>query len=81
MAARVAVAIRQDVALARLTAAANSLAQRYGVPVGNLSPSNRDPNIERAEQLEALAGFLEALHAASTVDAPPAPAPRPTRQK
>lgn len=76
MAARVAVAIRQDVALARLTAAANSLAQRYGVPVGNLSPSNRDPNIERAEQLEALANFLEALDTA-----PPAALPAPTQKQ
>ena len=70
MAARVAVAIRQDLALARLTAAANSLAQRFGVPVGNLSPSNRDPSIERAEQLEALATFLEAIDSA-----PPAASP------
>lgn len=80
MAARVAVAIRQEDALARLTAAANSLAQRYGVPVGDLSPSNRDPNIERAEQLEAVAGFLEDLEAASLV-ASPAPAPKPTRSR
>ena len=76
MAARVAVAIRQDVALARLTAAANSLAQRYGVPVGNLSPSNRDPNIERAEQLEALANFLEDLDTA-----PPAALPALTQKQ
>lgn len=66
MASKVSIAIRQDEAVANLNEAAASLGVRFGVEAGNLAPTHKDPDIERAEQLEALAEFLVKLEAAST---------------
>ncbi len=65
MAARVAVAIRQQEALARLAEAAGNLGRRFGVEVGDLAPQHKDPDIERVLQLEALVAFLGQIEAAA----------------
>lgn len=65
MASKLSVAIRQQEAVAKLNEATASLGLRFGVEAGNLAPTHKDPDIERAEQLEALAEFLVKLEAAS----------------
>jgi hypothetical protein len=47
----------------RILAAAKALAERYelGDQAQALAVSHRDPEVERLEQLKAIAGFLEAL--------------------
>lgn len=74
MAARVAVAIRQQEALARLAEAAGNLGRRFGVEVGDLAPQHKDPDIERVLQLEALVAFLGQIEAAA------GQLPKPTRR-
>lgn len=65
MASKLSVAIRKQEAVAKLNEAAASLGGRFGVEAGNLAPTHKDPDIERAEQLEALAEFLVKLEMAS----------------
>lgn len=72
MASRVAVAIRQQQAAERMTAAALALGERFGVKPGELSPRHRDPGIEQAMRLESIAAFLEGLAAADPVQEAPA---------
>lgn len=59
MADKVAVAIRQAEALARIEAVALALQAELGVAERELKPFGRDPALVRALQLEALADLLE----------------------
>ena len=61
MAAKVAIAIRQAEALSRAQAAVATLSARFALPAVELAPQQRDPDMARALQLEAVATLLEDL--------------------
>lgn len=65
MATAVAVAIRQQEAVGRIQKTAKTLAKRFELRLVDLAPVHRDAAIERAEQLEAMAGLLEGIERAT----------------
>ncbi len=77
MAAKVATAIRREQATERIKIACGVLGERFGVKADDLFPRHKQPDIERAIQLEAIADFLSDLSIAQT----PKPAPRTRKRK
>jgi hypothetical protein len=61
MATKVAIAIRQRDALARVMAAVEELRGRFELEAVDLTPRIRDVDLARAVQLEGLASLLEAV--------------------
>lgn len=61
MAAKVAIAIRQAEALERVEASVKTLTSRFGLADVELAPQQRDPDMARALQLEAVATLLDEL--------------------
>ncbi len=62
-ATKTAIAIRQAEALARVRAAVAALQKEFGLEERELTPFQRDPDMARALQLEAVAGLLEEVAA------------------
>jgi hypothetical protein len=77
MAAKVMIAIRQAEALSRMQAAVTALSARFALPAVDLAPQQRDPDLARALQLEAVAELLDAL----VVTTQPQPEPEPVKAK
>ena len=61
MAAKVAIAIRQAEALELIEASVKTLTARFGLSAVELAPQQRDPDMARALQLEAVATLLGEL--------------------
>lgn len=61
MATPVSIAIRRDTAQARIQAASMTLAAAHGMGDVDLAPRHKQPEIQAAMTLEAVADFLEAL--------------------
>lgn len=61
MATAVSIAIRKSEAQARIQKASTKLAKAYGMDAVNLAPTSKQPDIEAALVLEAVADFLEQL--------------------
>lgn len=61
MAAKVAIAIRQAEAMELVQAAVRTLTARFGLAAVDLTPQQRDPDLARACQLEAVATLLAEL--------------------
>lgn len=80
MASPKSVAIRRNEALDRLQAAAVALSERLGVAVPDLRPANRDPDIARAMELEAVAGLLENIVSSLPAPASPSVVPKKTNK-
>ena len=81
MATAVSIAIRRDGAQARIQQASIELAAKHGVGEADLSPRHKQPEIQNALVLEAVADFLERMVAQpiAPVHVPPAlkqPTPR-----
>ena len=72
MATQASLAIRRANAVERMQASADILAKRLGVPVPDLKPMHRDVDVQRALELEAVAGLLEDV--VSSLPAPVSPA-------
>lgn len=70
MAAKVTIAIRQAEALSRAQAAVATLSARFNLVAVELAPQQRDPDMARALQLEAVAMLLEELVVATQSAAP-----------
>lgn len=83
MATAVSIAIRRDAAQARIQAASIELAAKYGVESSDLAPRHKQPEIQNALVLEAVADFLERMVAQpiAPVHVPPALKPAPTPRK
>ena len=80
MAAKVAIAIRQAEALERVETAAATLSARFELAPVELAPQQRDADMARALQLEAVAGLLEEIVAKVVQPVSPKVAP-PARQR
>jgi len=86
MATAVSIAIRRDAAQVRIQAASMALATQHGMGAVDLAPRHKQPDIQAAMTLEAVADFLEALVAAEAKPAaqpepPKAIPPKPTPRK
>lgn len=66
MATKTAIAIRQAEALARVQVAVTTLSTRFDLPAVELAPQQRDPDLARALQLEAVATLLDELCSRTT---------------
>lgn len=76
MATPASLAIRRANAVERIQASADILAKRLGVPVPDLKPMHRDVDVQRAMELEAVAGLLDNVVSSLPDPASPAPAPK-----
>lgn len=76
MATPVSIAIRRDAAQVRIQAASMALADQHGMDAVDLAPRHKQPEIQNAMALEAVADFLEAL---ATAEAKPAALPEPPK--
>lgn len=83
MATAVSIAIRRDAAQERIQAASIELAAKYGVEPDRSTPRHKQPEIQNALVLEAVADFLERMVAQpiAPVHVPPALKPAPTPRK
>lgn len=82
MATPVSIAIRRDAAQARIQAAALALAAQHGMGDVDLAPRHKQPDIQAAMTLEAVADFLEGLATATMTlqaEAKPAKLPIPSK--
>lgn len=79
MATVAAVAIKRDHAIQAIHAAATKLSTEFGVDSIELPTYNRDPEMLRADQLTALASWLNSL--VSRLDAPQKAPARPVASR